>query len=235
MPMKTMQVYLMLLLLICISARVCQAGGIHHIRTKQPAQPQSISGYAARTTPIKASEGQTRLQIYSRKTGRVAWSGVLEYVGEGKDFSWSADHTATAMIDRFKGQYRLLVWRAGKGMRVISRLPVSAGDKHSRYMDDVLLCDCVGTPILSPDKRRVLILCSQSQGPASVGLWQLWCLTLRTRHLRFIGIYGDDIAKWDKPPQRPRWLNSHKITYTQQRDNKANQDKWEYVPVTQNL
>ncbi len=234
--MKTSSVRSLIFLLMCMSAPACQAGHLHHIGAKKPAQPQILPGYAARTEPIKAHEGQTHLQIYNRKTSHIVWSGVVGYIPDAKELSWSADHTAAAMIEYLPdGQRRLLIWRAGQGIRVISRLPASAREEQQSRVDDVLSCDSVGVAALSPDKRRVLLLASPGQGNSSVGLNQLWCLTLRTRHLRFIYKYAYDSVIEENSHQHARWLNSHRIAYVQRRINKSKGGRWEYVAVTHSL
>ncbi len=208
-------------LLICMSAPVCHAGGRHHIGAKKPAHLQKLSGYEARTEPVGADEAHTRLRIYNRKTGRVVWSHLFGYVGE---VSWSADHNAAAiLVTHDTPQHRILIWQAGRGLRIISRLPIVARLDQITYHRNLLDSESLMQATLSPDKQRVLIRASWTQGGGAADIGSLWCFSRKARHLRLLNQAAFGPA---------HWVSAEKIRFMPWYGDRATE---EYITITSSL
>lgn len=152
-----------------------------------------------------AGKDRIAVSIFNLKTQRVVWKAQILDV---QQVNWTPDHRAVVIVEPPLGgpseddPYRLIVWEAGKKTRIFSHLRFSVR-KYSRdqtaLRGDILAASCITQVLLSPDKKRLLIKASWSEGPATVGWGELWCLTLASRHLQQVCPEVEDDARWLSP------------------------------------
>ncbi len=145
---------------------------------------------------------ETRVSVYNAKTGNTVWTMNLMQTDRNL-INWTPDHRAVTIVhvgDPDGGlSYRIVIWKAGNNVRIISKIPLPASYRQSlvtSMKDDLLGADSLMQVALSPDKKRLLVRASFSQGPGSLDVGELWCLTLSSFHVQQLDpeVQGD--AHW---------------------------------------
>lgn len=131
---------------------------------------------------------QVRVRVFERKTNRIVWRYDAGSIGEA--FRWSPDGKSVVLVDdraslwKHSGYYRLVIWRAGQGVRIFDDLrPL----KRFEALSDMRW---------SPDGQRLLLLGALSQGAADQGLLDLWCFHLRTQKSTMLTQQAVLSARW---------------------------------------
>lgn len=153
----------------------------------------------------KVGDQRTDIRIVNTKTGRTVWRKRLTGIQDPASISWSPDHRAVAIVDALDSgshHFRILIWEAGRPVKVIPSLPLSAKQMRlfrTSVRADILDVDSFEQAVLSPDKKRLLLRVSWSQGNATMGMGELWCLTLDSHHLQQIDYNTLDNVRWLSP------------------------------------
>lgn len=138
------------------------------------AAPREPATYKLETQTVGSD--QTILRFINRTTGRTLWKKSVKNVD---CVGWSHDHQALALSVYVGGKtpFRLLLWQAGKPLRVIddSALP-AVGEGFIDGVIDI---------VWSPDDRRVLYRVYQSGGK-SLNNGRLYCLDTKSWRLALI-------------------------------------------------
>ena len=185
---------------LCVSllAGVCLAG--------VPARADQAT-YALRLHKI--TDNRTAVRIYNIKSGQTVWAKEMHEIYNDHDsVSWSADHRMVAILDAGEdGSFHVLIWSAGNKVRTISNICLTRCYTRSHVTAmrrNLLAVDAIIQIALSPDKRRLLIRASFSQGPATVDEGELWCWTIHTLHVQQISPCALGPA---------HWLTSRKVSF----------------------